>query len=289
MNKYSYITKSSCHPLATIKGFIKGELIRYSRLSSDVLYFNYTKNLFYSRLLKRGYSRNFLNSIFDSVKFVNPYTQLKSQKDIIPLVLPFTRHPNTNKVLQRLRHLKIGPTLPKHKLMIAYSKRKNISEILCSSSLSKSQINLLDPQRLLFPNKVYQDSAQKIPQNLNDSRTQNRLRDNHSLGLADNHSQADDSNSIIPHVSQSTAITASQKGTVKKPRTKTATIVDFVPPKTSAIGFFRNRQALGLAAPPTPTAQHKPRPTRSTRGQSRAVPPTKDGYKQTKITDFFSK
>jgi hypothetical protein len=149
LNKYAYITKSSCHPLATIKGFIKGELIRYSRLSSSKHYFNYSKELFRSRLLKRGYSNAFLGPIFDSIIDTNPFTATSKSDTNIPLILPYTKHPMMNYCIKKLKEISIGPTLPNQRFMITYSKKPNLIDLLCNSKITHNQISILKKANLL--------------------------------------------------------------------------------------------------------------------------------------------
>jgi hypothetical protein len=143
LNKYAYITKSSCHPLATIKGFIKGELIRYSRLSSSKMYFNYSKEQFRSRLLKRGYSNAFLGQIFDSIIDTNPFTAHAKSDTNIPLILPYTKHPMMNYCIKKLKKISIGPTLPNQRFMVTYSKKPNLIDLLCKSRITQDQISIL--------------------------------------------------------------------------------------------------------------------------------------------------
>jgi hypothetical protein len=169
LNKYAYITRSSCHPFSTIKGFIKAELIRYARLSSDDLYFNYTKSLFKTRLLKRGYSQAFLNPIFNQIQGINnPFKGIKAQaKLMIPMIFPHTKHPNMSQAILNLRNVKLSPTLPKYRLMTTYSKRKNTPEILCRSALTNAQILKLKEGNLLskLPPIAPTMSPQFVPSN----------------------------------------------------------------------------------------------------------------------------
>lgn len=106
LNKYLYITPKSFHPIHTLKGFIKAELIRYLRLSTSEDDFLVTRNLFRLRLLDRGYTRNFINRVFmtvqfsDRMKFLNRIGTATEAK--IPFVLRFSR---------RTKHLRPGKIL----------------------------------------------------------------------------------------------------------------------------------------------------------------------------------
>ncbi|KLO03911.1 hypothetical protein SCHPADRAFT_804541, partial [Schizopora paradoxa] len=55
MNTYPYLPWSSFHTKAMKKGFIKGEAIRYARLSSRKRDYNKMISQFILRLQRRGY------------------------------------------------------------------------------------------------------------------------------------------------------------------------------------------------------------------------------------------
>jgi hypothetical protein len=80
MNKYLYLPFGSNHPKAAKKGFIKGELIRYVRNSSDFKTFANTRLLFRLRLQARGYPRFFIDSIFKTVKYSDRQTYLADKE-----------------------------------------------------------------------------------------------------------------------------------------------------------------------------------------------------------------
>lgn len=67
MNLYLYIPFSSFHPLAMKTSFIQTELMRYIRNSSDREEYTKIKKLFFERLRDRGYPRQFLLTIFNSI------------------------------------------------------------------------------------------------------------------------------------------------------------------------------------------------------------------------------
>ena len=60
LNKYLYVSFESFHPTSNKKAFIKGELMRYARNSSQFSAFNITRDLFWRRLHLRGYPASFL-------------------------------------------------------------------------------------------------------------------------------------------------------------------------------------------------------------------------------------
>lgn len=165
LNKYSYITTYSCHPESTIKGFIKGELIRYKRNSSNSFYFNHTKNLFKQRLMERGYRRNYISPIFDQITYTSS-PEPRSDKIKIPFILPFTKHPMAKQVRINIKNLEndISKILPGSRIITAYSKRKNIGQLLTRSRLSKEQIQIIKKTNKNFynQNKIQNVSTPKL-------------------------------------------------------------------------------------------------------------------------------
>lgn len=156
MNRYGYITPSSTHPLHTFKGWITAELNRYKGNSSHRIYYERTKELFYQRLIERGYPRRFLIPIFAKHYFVFPPKTLKESKPLIPLVLRFSKRKevvkfsknlllsNTTESLKRL--------LPDHRFMVTWKKSRSIFDILCSSRLNTAQIRMLTESKVEIPN-----------------------------------------------------------------------------------------------------------------------------------------
>jgi hypothetical protein len=74
LNNYLYLPYSSNHSTSTIKGWIVGELVRYSRNCSSVLGLKEVAENFFHRLQARGYPVKFLNSIYSSftIKCLGP-------------------------------------------------------------------------------------------------------------------------------------------------------------------------------------------------------------------------
>jgi hypothetical protein len=79
LNPYMYIPFKSAHSLNAKKAFIKTEIIRYIRASSDIRNFNDIISLFYTRLRDRGYPPRLLTTIFNEYKVLyckrNDYLQ----------------------------------------------------------------------------------------------------------------------------------------------------------------------------------------------------------------------
>ena len=69
LNKYLYIPRSSGHPIALKKSFIKAETIRHARNCSDILDFNNQIEKFKSRLMARGYKSLFIDKILVEVDY----------------------------------------------------------------------------------------------------------------------------------------------------------------------------------------------------------------------------
>jgi len=148
LNKYGYITPSTCHPRHTLAGFIKAELNRYAVNSSRYYYYSITKQLFYKRLLARGYQHRFLEPIFAqhfySSRIASTVNRNSEDKIILPLRYSF--RPG---IMGLARNLKLHSNpvlagiLPTKSLMIAWKKSPNLFSLLTSSKLTEDQSNLL--------------------------------------------------------------------------------------------------------------------------------------------------
>lgn len=146
LNKYHYITPLSSHAPHMFSGFIKGELTRYARLSSTPFTYNHTKELFYKRLIQRGYQRNLLNRLFRKHSWLIRFDiNDSSPGTILPFVLPYTLRNHVNSIQSYLNAIKDDITLwfPNAQLIYAHSKRPNISDHLCSSGLNPKHMKLL--------------------------------------------------------------------------------------------------------------------------------------------------
>ena len=149
-NTFQYLHRSSAHNASVFKGFIKGECIRYARNTSDPSILQTELNKFKTRLLKRGYSLYEIQPIIQKFFHINRKELLKIDKCIRP-----KQHPNVmvTKFDPRIKHLKKDLTKYWHKLikddrcklifqtepMVAYSKHKNIGDIVTSSLLPSNE------------------------------------------------------------------------------------------------------------------------------------------------------
>ena len=92
LNKYLYISPSSCYLKKVLRGFIIGELTRYARLSSNIYDYISIKYEFKSRLLQRGYNHSFLDPIFLKHHWASRYHKKTSDlSNLTPFIIPFIR------------------------------------------------------------------------------------------------------------------------------------------------------------------------------------------------------
>jgi len=142
LNMYTYISPKSCHPVANLKGWISAELTRYRRLSSSEKLYQTTKQLFYFRLIRRGYSPTFLKRIFEKHLYI-PIAVLDNHQKVIPLKCKYSFRNNIN-LLPRLtaNYLK-NIQLPTHRITFCWLGSRSILRLLTSSDLTKAQKQLL--------------------------------------------------------------------------------------------------------------------------------------------------
>ena len=130
LNVYTYIPSKSFHPSHTKKAFIRGELIRYIKNSSEYKDFRIIKALFWTRLRRRGYSSNFLQPIFESVSYDNRVSYL------LPRMKKFTFKKRSVyfKTTYNSKHLRIGKIIkqlfPDLTAMVSYKKTKTLRNFL---------------------------------------------------------------------------------------------------------------------------------------------------------------
>ena len=70
-NQYLYIPQFSFHNPSVFKAMIKSEIRRYHILCSNSQDLNNIKELFFHRLIARGYNSNYLTNIFESINYSN--------------------------------------------------------------------------------------------------------------------------------------------------------------------------------------------------------------------------
>ena len=148
LNKYLYISPKSSHDRHTFKGFIKGELTRYARLSSNPFLYQRTKDLFYQRLLNRGYPRHFLYPIFQNHQWISRNYQ-KPQKlhKILPFIIPYTFRNNQQDLKNIFYHygnIFCEEFKEYYKPFFVYSKSKSLGAYICPSTITKHHSQCLE-------------------------------------------------------------------------------------------------------------------------------------------------
>jgi hypothetical protein len=88
LNKYLYVPQDSFHPTHSLKGFIKGEMIRYVISNSKELDFKSCVARFKSRLLDRGYLPSFINKEMSQVSYKNRLVYLFNNSKPLHKSLP---------------------------------------------------------------------------------------------------------------------------------------------------------------------------------------------------------
>ncbi|KAJ8047410.1 hypothetical protein HOLleu_06399 [Holothuria leucospilota] len=103
---YQYLDRTSAHPLATSKGFIKGEVLRYVRLSNNENDFVSKRDAFKEKLI----SHNYMGQEFDhAIKGINYKERSnlllsKPRENQRPLVfkITYTLHLKTKELKENL-------------------------------------------------------------------------------------------------------------------------------------------------------------------------------------------
>lgn len=143
VNKYLYLPYFSNHPPSTIRGFIIGELIRYSRTNSQYQNELAIRDLFFKRLLVRGYPKSYLRDIFKTSS--KKSTRAKPNNDHNSIyVLPYIASPKTESVrkfMNNLDDLILPP--PTYSCSTVWSTLPNLSKILLKSKLTLEQSEFL--------------------------------------------------------------------------------------------------------------------------------------------------
>ena len=133
LNKYLYITPHSMHTKHTFAGFIKGELIRYARLSSNIYKYLNLKTIFYERLRKRGFAHAFLIPIFKRVNWTIRFEHnYKKYSKTIAFVIPHTYRAGINSLKNEFYRISSSikiwnQNLKSHNFRFVNSRRNNIA------------------------------------------------------------------------------------------------------------------------------------------------------------------
>ena len=141
---YQYLECNSAHPLATFKGFIKGEVLRYVRLCNNLSDFLEKRDSFIESLILRNYTSEEINNATSGINHSDRHTYLTGnlKRKEPPLVLKFTYtlHMRTGLIKQALTkhwhliadNVQLWKLFPK-KLIIAYKRAKIIKDLLVRS------------------------------------------------------------------------------------------------------------------------------------------------------------
>ena len=147
---WCYLDRNSCHNPSVFKGFIRGELIRYARNTSNLGEYENKKSLFKEKLLARGYSSKEFEKASEEVDFNERqrYIAEKEKDNKIPLVFKMNYYPHiTSKHIKNalLKHweiiednpelMRIFPEIP----IIAFSRTKNLKDDLVRARLKVSR------------------------------------------------------------------------------------------------------------------------------------------------------
>ena len=140
----------SNHPISTIKGFIKGERIRYKRLCTHLEDFNQIDYLFHERLLSRGYTRKFLQPLFSTQVTLppdpNPEEAPVIKDNIFNFVIRYANQPTTIRLIRKeLEKIENNALLQEDnsKIRLAFKSNPNVLNMTMRSALSADQIILV--------------------------------------------------------------------------------------------------------------------------------------------------
>lgn len=148
LNKYAYIGPNSRHPRHLFKSFINAELNRYSRNSSYFYNYYTTKLLFFTRLLKRGYSRKYLTEIFRNHKFVQEKRNddQKTEAILAPFIIRYSNRSNLMKFTRRIKFIltnRLPEFVKNPNVLICWESSKSLRSHLLTSDLTKKQSLLI--------------------------------------------------------------------------------------------------------------------------------------------------
>jgi hypothetical protein len=187
INKYLYLSPFSHHHPSIIKGFIKGELNRYKITNSERENELLMKNLFFNRLLNRGYTTKYLTSLFNPTKthiFIK-----KSSENTIVFPISYQDSPRVRLLKDIILNLNEPDQIPiyfnsdsliKH----IWCTHPNISNLLLQSRLSKPQSDFLEQYSETTKTKTFKSNNQSDNQKRKDLLTkQNRIISNRLKSL----------------------------------------------------------------------------------------------------------
>ena len=153
INIYQYLPPFTYHSPSILRSYIYGELLRIVRcctLVPDRLDHFY---LLFNRLLKRGYSKRFLLSIFCLVNIQDAPVPVRPRAAtrIIPFVTRFARKPYVRLIQKLVYEFNLHPVCQArgYRLLTALSKQKNLLQLCSRSNLNPEQERRLADKGLL--------------------------------------------------------------------------------------------------------------------------------------------
>ena len=148
---FQYLPPWSCHPPSTIRGYIRGELLRYTRLTTAIADRRTAALLLEGRLLRRGFSASTLADIFATVDLTQRHEiavrGIAADPDhhVINVVVPWYPNPTTRALRIAAHALGDGiwaeSTL---RVRIAFSRSPNVLGLASRSNISSEQVTLLE-------------------------------------------------------------------------------------------------------------------------------------------------
>ena len=165
MNLFLYITPNSAHPPGLIKSLVFGLLLTYYKQNTNATDFLRMTSLLFQRLLNRGHLHNNLSEIFMSAitKIENnsqdiwkkPRTNATEQENRLFFHIPFHPRDISRKEIRNIydntcqsdsgygsfknmRNFNSRSIMKIDKLTVAYSRPKNLCDLLVPSTLKES-------------------------------------------------------------------------------------------------------------------------------------------------------
>jgi len=145
LNLYLYLPPNSAHPPSCLKGLITGEIRRYWTQNSPED-FQSILTKFIDRLLKRGYTLPKLTPILlKAAATLNKSHSVPSTQNTDTLYLHWPFHPNglNRQLIRRLYDNTLKPVLDYDNMQIAFSRPKNLRDLLSKSALAPTDESLV--------------------------------------------------------------------------------------------------------------------------------------------------
>jgi hypothetical protein len=145
LNLYLYLPPNSAHPPSCLKGLITGEIRRYWTQNSPED-FQSILTKFINRLLQRGYTLSNLTPILlKAAATLEKSHSAPSTQNTDTLYLHWPFHPNglNRRSIRRLYDDTLKPVLDYDNMQIAFSRPKNLRDLLSKSALAPTDESLV--------------------------------------------------------------------------------------------------------------------------------------------------